>query len=194
MISQNFIYLAALLNLAGVTIYIIATLGGKTKPNRVSWFMWALAPMVAFAAMVSQGVGLQSLMTFMSGFGPLLIFTASFFNPNGYWKLDRFDIICGALSLLGLILWMITRTGNIAILFSIVADGLAAAPTVVKAYQDPKSENYTTFTLSALAAGITLLTISTWTFEYYAFPLYIFSICVLITSVGRFRLYTLRIK
>ena len=72
MISQNFIYLAALLNLAGVSIYIAATLGGKTKPNRVSWFMWALAPMVAFAAMVSQGVGLQSLMTFMSGLGHYL--------------------------------------------------------------------------------------------------------------------------
>lgn len=192
MINQNFIYLAAVLNLVGAAVYIVATLQGKTKPNRVSWFMWALTPMVAFAAMLSQGVGVSALTTFTSGFGPLLVLIASFVNKKSYWKATRFDMICGALSLVGLVLWLITRTGNIAILFSVLADGLAAIPTLVKTYKDPESENYTAFTLSAVAAAITLLTINTWTFEYYAFPIYLLTICVAIVGLGQYRLRVLR--
>jgi len=51
-----------------------------------------------------------------------------------------FDLICGILSLVGLVLWMITKVGNVAIFFSIVADGLAAVPTLVKAYKYPDTE------------------------------------------------------
>jgi hypothetical protein len=192
MISENFIYIAALLNLVGAAIYIAATLKGKTRPNRVSWFMWALSPMVAVTAMVSQGVGVSALTTFTSGFGPLLILIASFVNKKSYWKATRFDIACGALSLLGLILWLITRTGNIAIFFSITADALAAMPTIVKTYKDPDSENYTTFGLSAISAIITLLIIPVWTFEYYAFPLYLLIVCLTIVGIGKYRLYALR--
>lgn len=188
MINQNFIYFAALLNLCGATVYIVATLQGKTRPNRVSWFMWALAPMVATAAMLTQGVGVGALTTFTSGFGPLLIFIASFVNAKSYWKLTRFDITCGVLSLLGLILWLITRTGNIALLFSILADGLAVLPTLSKTYKDPTSESYTAFTLSGIASLITLLTIQTWTFEYFAFPLYLMTVCFTIVAVGQYRL------
>jgi len=192
MINQNFIYVAAALNLAGAATYIIATLKGQTRPNRVSWFMWALAPMVATAAMLVQGVGVGALTTFMSGFGPLLIFIASFINSKSYWKLSSFDLVCGALSLLGLILWAITRTSNIALLFSILADGLAVLPTLRKAYLEPESENYTAFILSGIASLITLLTINTWTLEYYAFPLYLLTACASITVVGLYRSYKLK--
>ena len=69
MLNQNFVILAAALNLYGSASYVIETLKGKTKPNRVTWFIWALAPLIAFAAMASEGVGLSALMTFMVGFG-----------------------------------------------------------------------------------------------------------------------------
>lgn len=188
MINENFVLIGAVLNLVGTVGYLSETIKGKVKPNRVSFALWALAPLIAFAAQISQGVGLRSLMTFMVGFGPLLILLASFLNKKAVWQLSRFDYVCGGLSLIGLALWAVTKEGNLAITFAILADALAALPTIVKSYQDPESENGPMFLLAAISAGITLLTIDQWTYEFYAFPLYILSVCVLIFTLVQFKL------
>lgn len=178
MISDKFVILGAVINLIGTSSYILHTLQGRTRPNRISWAMWSLAPLVAFAAELGKGVGLQSLMTFMSGFCPLLVLVASFVNRKSYWKLSQFDIMCGVLSVLGLFLWLITKQGNVAIVFSIMADALAALPTIVKSYKDPESESWYAFGAAAISAALTLLSIDNWTFANYGFPIYILSICV----------------
>lgn len=67
MIGERWIILGVTLNFLGAIGYLVDTVKGKTKPKRVTWFMWALAPLVAFFAEIKQGVGLQSLMTFMVG-------------------------------------------------------------------------------------------------------------------------------
>ncbi len=188
MISDKFVILGAGLNFWGTVSYTIATMKGRTKPNRVTWFMWALAPLIAFSAEIGKHVGLQSLMTFMVGFGPLVVFIASFVNKKAYWKLTRFDFICGGLSAIGLVLWALTREGNIAILFAILADGLAAVPTLVKSYGRPETEDHLVFSLSAISAAITLLTIKNWSFASYGFPLYILVICTIFTGLIKFKL------
>lgn len=188
MISENFIYLAIIISILGGLSYFIDTIKGKTKPNRVTWFIWALAPMLAFFASISQGVGLQTATTFMAGFMPLLVFIASFINKNSYWDITKFDIICGVLALLGIVLWQITDEPNIAILMSIFADGIAGLPTVVKSYKAPDTENYKVFLGGMIANTITLLTITIWEFEYYAFPLYLLSSCSVLFVLIKFRI------
>lgn len=174
MINENFVLLGAFINLLGGISYIKDTLQGKVQPNRVSWGLWAVAVTIAFSAEVSQGVGIQSLATFMVGFVPLLIFIASFVNKKAYWKLTKFDMFCGVLSIIGLVLWYITKIGNIAILLSIFADLAAGIPTLVKSYKFPETENWIEFLSSFISVSIAMLTFKTWTFAYFAFPLYIF--------------------
>ncbi len=186
MINENFIYLGFFISFAGGITYLVDTIKGKAKPNRISWFFWFLAPFIAFAAEVQKGVGLQALMTFSVGFNPLLVFLASFINKNAYWKLSKTDYIYGALALLGIILWKMTGEGNIAILFAILADGLASIPTIIKSYKNPETESSTLFLLSLINATITLLTIKTWTFAHWGFPVYIFVIDAIIYSLIRF--------
>ena len=135
MLNQNFVIIGTIIGAIGSLAYLIDTVKGKVKPNRVSFLLWSIAPFIAFAAQVKQGVGLESLMTFSTGFLPLTTFIASFVNKKAEWKVTRYDLICGFLSIVGLILWMITKVGNVAIFFSIVADGFAAVPTIVKAYK-----------------------------------------------------------
>lgn len=89
--------------LVGGAKYIKGTVSGQIQPNKVSWFMWSLVPLIAFAAEIKQGVGiLPALMTFMAGFVPLLIFIASFVNKKAYWKIERIDLACGLFSFVGL--------------------------------------------------------------------------------------------
>lgn len=188
MLDEKWVIVGALFSVIGTISYLVDTLKGKAKPNKVSWALWALAPMIAFGAEISQGVGLQSLMTFMVGFGPLLVFIASFINKKAYWEIHKLDIVCGSLSLLGILLWVITKVGNIAIFFSILADGLASVPTVVKSWRFPNTESSTIFLFSGVNATLTLLTIETWNFQHYAFPVYILAIDVLLFVLIRFKL------
>lgn len=124
----------------------------------------------------------------MTGFTPLMIFLASFLNKKSYWRLGRLDIICGILSVLGILLWYITKTGNTAILFSIFADGLAAIPTVVKSYHAPETEDCKVYLLGASSAAIALLTIKTWSFVYFGWPVYILIVTLLLTVLIKFKL------
>lgn len=188
MIDEKFVFLAVVLILFGDLIYLIGTIKGKIKPNKVTWLLWALAGLMAFGGELSEGAGISSLMTFAVGAGPLLIFSASFLNKKSYWKITSFDLICGAVSLAGLILWGITRTGNWAILFAILADGLAAVPTVIKSYKAPDTESDQAYLLNGIGAVITLLTIKNWSFAYYAFPLYILIICSVFFLLIKFKL------
>lgn len=188
MINEKFVLVGALLNLLGSTTYAFNTLKGKTKPNRMTWFLWALAPLIAFSAQINEGVKWESIMTFMVGFGPLIIFLTSFVNRKAYWKITKFDIGCGLLSVMALVLWLVTGTGLVAIIFSILADLIAGIPTLVKAYKQPETEHHSVFRNGALSATITLLTIQTWSFANYGFALYILLICLTLYVLIRFKL------
>jgi len=186
MLDPRFAILGALVGFIGTATYAAATLRGRTKPNRVTWMLWALAPLIAFAAQLGEGVTYQAALTFTAGFGPLLVLLASFRDRKAYWRISRFDYVCGALSIVALILWLITKTGDLAILLSILADGLAATPTIIKAYHHPETEKGTAFLGGVFGAAITLLTIDDWTFANYGFALYIFLVCCLIFTLVQF--------
>lgn len=188
MLDERFVILGFAIQLIGGLSYLFAVIKGRVKPNRVTWFLWTVVPLIAFAAELDEGVGLQSLLTLSVGLNPLLIFLASFLNKRSYWELHRFDYLFGGLAATGLVLWRITGEGNLAIFFSILADGLAAVPTIVKSYHHPETESSLIFGLGVVNAAITLLTIDNWNFANYGFPIYILGICALLFALIQFRL------
>ncbi len=188
MIDERFVILAVILILFGDFAYLVDTIKGRVKPNKVSWFLWGVAPLIAFAAQLSQGVGLLSLTTFAFGGLPLLIFFASFLNKKAYWKLTKFDLSCGVLAIVGLILWKVTQIGSWAIFFAIAADGLSAVPTLIKSYSAPETENYQVYLFNAIGAVITLLTIKQWDFTHSGFPIYISLLGFILFLLIKFKL------
>jgi len=187
MINQNFVIVGAIIATGGGLRYLLDTLKGKVKPNKVSYLLWAIAPLIAFFAEIKQGVGLPALMTFMVGFLPLTVLVASFVNKNAAWKLSSFDVTCGALSLVGLVLWFITMSGNIAIVFSILADALAALPTIVKAFNSPETESAWPYFTGTISATLTLLTLQVWNIATCAFPVYILLVSLVIAALVQFK-------
>jgi len=188
MLDEKFIILGALLSFYGGLNYLIATLKGEAKPNRVSWVLWTLAPLIAFSAELQKGVGLASLMTFMVGFNPLMVVIASFVNKKAYWRLSKMDYVYGSISVFALIIWKLTGEGNLAILFAILADGFASIPTIIKSYRNPETENSPIFFFGMVNAGITLLTIKTWNFAHIGFPIYILLLCAFVYVLIKFKL------
>lgn len=179
---QYLVIIGAIIQLAGIATYIKETLKGNTKPNRVTWFLWSFAPMIATFAALSDGVRWSVLPVFMSGFGPFLVFLASFINKNSYWKLEKFDYICGICSILALILWGITKEPSIAILFAIASDGFAAVPTIIKSWKYPETETVTPYITGLLNSSTSFAVITVWNFSSVAFPVYLVIINITLAS------------
>jgi uncharacterized membrane protein len=172
-INENWIYLGSAIGAAGAAVYLRDTLRGTTQPNRVTWLLWAVAPLLAAAVEFNEGVGLRALPTFMVGFMPLLIFIGSFHNSASVWKVRRMDYACGVVSVIGTVVWLVTRDGVLAISAAIAADFLAGIPTLMKSWTHPGSETVHSYIGAVISMVILLLTVDHWTFDVVAFPLFV---------------------
>jgi hypothetical protein len=175
-INVNWIFLGAAIGALGTSVYLRDTLRGTTQPNRVTWLMWAIAPLLAAAVELNEGVGIRVLPTFMVGFMPLLVFAATFHNPAAMWKIRRVDYACGVMSAVGTAVWLATRNGVLAISAAILADFLAGVPTMMKSWTHPETETVYSYVGAVISMTILLLTIQRWTFDVAAFPLFI--VCI----------------
>ena len=169
-IDPRFIYLAAAVALYGVFDYVRSTLRGDTRPNRVSWGLWGLEGVLGFIDEVQQHVGPAAYMTLVFGVVPLIVVAASFWSRHGVWRIDGFDIVCGAVSLLGILFWGIVGQATIALIAFISADQVAALPTIRKSWRAPESESSKIFVTGVFNAAITLFTLRHFTTGGVIFP------------------------
>ena len=183
MLSQNFIWVALIIAIAGNAFYFRDTLIGETKPNRVTFVLWGAAPLVSYFAQRTSGGGEQILYTLTIALMPFAILGASFANKKAYWAITRFDLVCGSLSVVALILLLLTGSGLLALVLSIAADFTAALPTIIKSYRHPETETAIAYALEIISSSLVLLTISQWTFINYGFAAYILFINVLFTAL-----------
>ena len=170
MIDPRFVILAAVLSVVGSATYVRDTLRGTTSPHRVTWGLWALEGILAYLVEIQQHVGAASLMTLSLGLTPLVIFVVSFKNPHAAWKIDVVDVVCGVVSLGGLVFWAVVNEPTVALVSFVVADFIAALPTYRKSWHSPESETPRTFVMGALYTGITLLTLRNFTTAGALFP------------------------
>lgn len=177
---QYVVILWAIVSLWWCFFYIKETIKGNTKPNRVSRLMRTIAPMIATWAALSDGIHRAALPVFMSWFGPFLIFLASFVNKKAYWKLEKFDYICGASSALALLLWWLTKEPAIAIIFAIISDTFAAIPTLIKWWKHPQTESVAAFIGWLFSASTAFFALKVFSFTELAFPIYLVTIDILL--------------
>jgi hypothetical protein len=181
MLPEYFAIIGAIIASAGGFYYLYETITGKARPNRVTWLLWGLFPMITFVAQRVQGVEGLSWVSFAAGLTPLLIVVASFLNKKASWETKPLDYILMAAALLAIFLWFITKEPNIAILFTLLADLLASIPTIIKSFKHPETESWVAYAISTLGFGIALLSIHTFSFENSAFVIYLFSIQIILT-------------
>ena len=178
MIDPRFVYLAALLSVVGAYGYIRDTLRGVTIPHRVTWMLWGLGGILAFVVEREQHVGPAAIMTLMLGLVPCVVVLASFRNPQGVWAISSFDVVCGCISLAGIVAWIVIDQQTLALVAFVVADQVAALPTIRKSWLVPSSESARVFLLGSANCAITLLTLTEFTTAGVLFPG-----CILVTDL-----------
>ncbi|WP_198587298.1 hypothetical protein [Glycomyces xiaoerkulensis] len=192
MLDPNWVFLSAGLGLLGSLRYAHATLTGRAYPNRVTWVLWAAAPLIGFFAQLDEGVGLTSVQTLAAGVNPLIVVAASFISRHGAVRITGFDLVCGAISVAALAVWLGLGQAPLAVLFAALADGSGGVPTLRKAWRDPHSENAFFYGLVVVAATITLLTVDDWRPASWMFAGYLLTLGLLFTTVIAGRRLALR--
>ena len=186
MLPEKIIFVGILANIIGSLWYLRSIIWGNTKPNLVSWIIWTLPPFIGVFLMLKAGAGLSFWGVLAAGITSLIVVVVSFLKNNGYWQLNRFDLICGAIALTSLIIYALTYNLGISILFAIVADSLAYIPTIRKSWKYPETESGATYIGGVINNSLALLVITNWIFPIYSFNITIlFMNLVVIFSIYR---------
>lgn len=189
MLPEYFAYLTIVIGLLAMYTYIKSMLQGKARPNRVSWILWGVVPMIATYIGYKSGISLPILAaTFMAGFISVSVVIVSFFTEGAYWKTEKSDIWCAILSAIAIVVWVATKNGVVSLIFAILADLFAGIPTMIKAWKYSDTENATSFGYGVLNQFVTFLIIKDFTFLNFAFPLYVI-IANMIIIIGIKRKY-----
>ena len=181
MIDPRFVLLASALSVSGLFFYVRDTWRGRTAPNRVTWILWGVEPLLVFGAERQAHLGWPSLLTLVLGLGPVAVVGASFHDRNSVWHLGLFDIVCAVVSVGGLVVWALTKQPTTALVIFVSADAVAALPTIRKSFTDPQSESSWNFVAVALGAVITLFTLRQFTTAGALFPLSILAMNIVIS-------------
>jgi hypothetical protein len=163
----------AIVNFVGGLSYVRAIWKGEASPNRVTWGLWTLVPLIAAAAQWESGVGISTLVVASVGASPACVVLASFIAGAGSWKLGPFDYVCGACALAALALWAVTGDPVTAIVLSILGDTAAALPTVRKAWLAPETEDKRAYLLAFIGMVLGIFSVEMPTFSAYAFNAYL---------------------
>ena len=167
------VFVGVLIQLAGASLYLRDTIAGTTKPNRITFILWAALPFVGGSAALAEGVGWATLPVFIAGFTPLIILIASFHNKNAYWKLRSYDYFLGSLAVLALVLWWFTDNPTYAIVLVVLANMLAALPTLLKSWSHPETETGISYLTSLIGAASAFFVLEAFSFAELAYPTYL---------------------
>jgi hypothetical protein len=176
---------AGVLIVSAIIPYIRDILYGTTRPNVFSFGIWAFLLFISILAQLSAGSSWSVLLVA----GDFLVTTTIAilcFVGYGYKKYGWLERVCFVLAIVAIISWQATNEPVLAIIFAIVADALAALPTVVKAYRDPWSEAPTMWLIVSLAALFGILSTTIIDAANLLFPIYILFINGLIGLLAFF--------
>ncbi len=138
-------------------LYLLDMRAGRVQPNRVSWFLWGVPPLIAAGIAWGEGARDSAALVALFGVCPLIIVGASFFMRQARWALGSFDYACGALSVMALAVWIGLDHPFYATLMSIGADSCASLPTLRKSWRSPFSESWMPYLLGGIGSACAVL-------------------------------------
>ncbi len=163
---------AGILALAAFVPYVLAILRGETKPNRATWWIWAVVGFMLGASYYSSGANHTIWVPVSYVVGPLVIAVLSLKYGEGGWT--RFDRMCLLGAGISVVLWWIFGSPLIALCINLFIDFLGALPTIRKAYHKPEGEDRAAWALFVAGDIANLFAVERWTFAIAAYPVYMF--------------------
>ncbi|AFY41381.1 hypothetical protein [Nostoc sp. PCC 7107] len=171
---------AGFLSFLGFLPYVVSIYHRKTRPNRVTWWIWAIVGFILCWSYYSSGAINTIWVPVCSAIGHLIIAILAIKYGEGGW--NSFDRWCLLTAGISLVLWWQFSSPIIALVINIGIDFLGALPTMRKSYYQPHTEDFSTWIIFLLAHTLNLFALKNWSFALSAYPLYLFcstaTICI----------------
>jgi hypothetical protein len=177
--------IASVVAVFSTTPYIVDTIRGKTRPNIVSWFTWGLLNSLAMAAAFTAHESRTALLMMGAAIATLAVVVVGI--KYGTAKLSIFDGLCQGGAVVGLIFWLIFNSPTVAMASSFGISLIAALPTIRHAWIKPAEETWQTFVLAAIPAVITIVSLSSFTFNSLLMPIFLVWVNTTIASTILYR-------
>ncbi|HMS24159.1 MAG TPA: hypothetical protein PKB15_00475 [Acidimicrobiia bacterium] len=159
------------LNCIGYAPYIRGIFAGTVKPQRITWGIWTILVGIPFINQVHNGGGYSSYF-----FGSVTVLTTVVFVlsiTRGVGGRSGFDVIVLIAAVILFIVWALTRDTRITTIIAVTIDGVAALPTLVKAYKYPQTEVYLQWVLAACGGFFGMLALPRVNYILLIYPVYV---------------------
>jgi hypothetical protein len=167
---MNLGIIAGCISIAAFIPYLISILMGKTKPNRVTWWIWSGLGILLFFSYKESGATDTLWVAETYVVTPFLVALLSIEYGEGTWS--RLDVLCAIGAIIGTVLWHISGSPQVALSLYIGIDLLGLLPTVKKTYLHPEQEDKLAWFLMVIANCFNLLTALKASFFVMLYPLY----------------------
>jgi hypothetical protein len=171
--SQILGHVAQFILAVSILPYTISIFRGTVKPNRVSWFIWAVIGFAFWIITPSTADEVTKMLTVIFMVNPsivfiLTLFKGEFIKPD---NLEKFSLVVG---LSAIAVWYFFRqsSGLFPISMAIFADFCALLPTLRFVFVAPQQETPLAWILFFLGSFIALFAIEIYTLESMMLPVY----------------------
>lgn len=171
-LQQVFGIIAGLLALISAVPYVKSILKRETIPHRTTYGLWTLLYIISLTSYIAAGARFTAFFIGAYLLVQLVIFALSFKYGTG--GLEKLDILCTLGALVGIILWLITKSPLYALYLTIAAELFAFAPTIIKTYKKPYSESLSAWIIGACGGMFNIFAIDKLQPEIYIYPIFIF--------------------
>jgi len=163
--------LSALLILAASPPYIIDTLKHKTKPERITWFIFSVLGVTAFVSQLSLGASWSLLFSGLDTLVSILVFVLSLkFGVGGHTKLDIGALVIAGI---GIIVALVAKQPIISLLGVVLADMSGVSLTLRKVYVKPGSETTISWLLVGTASLLGAIAVGKLSLTLLLYPMYL---------------------
>ena len=152
-------------------VYIVSIFRGRSKPNRVTWWIWAFMGLVLALSYQFSGAINTIWVPYVEFLGPFSIALLSIkYGEGGLTnKTDLFSFLGAVISI---ILWIIFDNPVIALVTSLAVDSFAIIPTIKKSYLRPEGEDFWAWFGTGLADSLNMFAVEKFTFAILVYPIY----------------------
>jgi hypothetical protein len=181
--------------LAFVTVipYVWDIIGGITKPNTVTYFVWTLLQSIAIMAQIQAGASWSIFLLVGTTINTGIIFLLSL-TSFGYKEYSRVDTVALVLAGVAIAVLIFTDHPVLAILLPVVADAIGAIPTLVKTRKYPHTEDRLAWFVMIIAAALGVLSTEKFDMANLLYPSFLLFEAVVIFSLAFFGKRTLVCK
>ncbi len=147
--------LSLVAGISGVILYAIDIVKGTTRPHVMTRFILFFILTLNFVSIVAADSNLGAVLyAGLSFTHSAILFGMSLWRGMG--GKSKLDFACLGIAGVGIVGWQVTGNPLVGVWFAILADLAAYVPALIKTWHHPETESHWLYTLSILAAGLSL--------------------------------------